>query len=301
MAKMRVKYKGEWIEVSSGGGSGDTLVEKLDTLPESIKDHNIVYVPGSVKKLTQPAYYKKGYELTLHDTRDEKFLTEFEDDTRKELAKTTLNNVEYSFVAKRSEDKTLIEYYIAKSDDLNTSLLDKNYNTWSSGLVLARLDSIKVDTDKEVSFKNETFTFGDEKPYEVEERNTSKLYLVDTDRFIEVGGGFAGSSGKDSYRLNTQISDYKTDLNDYDGRTLILGSKTEDQAITISMPPENFIGQSLTVRKSSPSDRAQTLTLIPDTNVRFTPPDGNVLRRQGSTVVLVYTGNGNFELIGELA
>lgn len=102
------------------------------------------------------------------------------------------------------------------------------------------------------------------------------------------------------YRINDQAEDYTTTSEDFDGVTLIRCLKETDQAITVTKPDESFKGNTLTIRKVG-WDETSTVTILPGDGVTLTPSDGNVLRRSGSTVGLLYVGNGVFDIFGELA
>lgn len=118
--------------------------------------------------------------------------------------------------------------------------------------------------------------------------------------------------GSNVYRINNQLDDYTTTEDDYDGRTIIRGIKSDvigadggtvtgDQSIVITKPSDDFIGYSVAIKKAGTSTNAATLTLVTGEGVTFNPADANVLRRPGSTAVLVYVGNGEFDIFGELA
>lgn len=101
-----------------------------------------------------------------------------------------------------------------------------------------------------------------------------------------------------AYRLVDKAQDYTLEAEDFDGRTIVRGTLDGDQVITVGRPPEAFKGKSVIVRKAA-GDIDTTLLLQAD-NVTFSPPDAVMLRRVGSTVTLMYTGDGNWDIYGEL-
>ena len=106
----------------------------------------------------------------------------------------------------------------------------------------------------------------------------------------------------DKFTIHTIIEDtYTLEDSDFDGNTLIrCTSENSAVNITIPSPPsENFIGSGITIRKSN-GNQNTLLNLIPSDGVTITPLDITPLRRIGSTVVLVYVGNGIYEAFGEL-
>ena len=102
------------------------------------------------------------------------------------------------------------------------------------------------------------------------------------------------------YRINNQSEDYTTTADDFDGATLIRCLKETDQVITVTKPEESFKGNTITIRKVG-FDETSTVTILPGDGVTLEPADGNVLRRSGSTVGLLYVGDGVFDIFGELA
>ena len=106
----------------------------------------------------------------------------------------------------------------------------------------------------------------------------------------------------DKFNIHTITEDiYTLEDSDFDGNTLVrCTSENSAVNITIPLPPsENFIGSGITIRKSN-GNQNTLLNLLPSDGVTITPLDITPLRRIGSTVVLVYVGNGMYEAFGEL-
>ena len=102
------------------------------------------------------------------------------------------------------------------------------------------------------------------------------------------------------FNIKTVSSGYRTTSSDFDGRTLIrVDGATQNANITVTKPTsESFIGLTLTIRKVSNNN--SSLTILPASNVTISPSDLTTLRREGSTVTLVYIGNGVYDAFGEL-
>lgn len=101
-----------------------------------------------------------------------------------------------------------------------------------------------------------------------------------------------------AYRLVDQAEDYTLLDADFDGRTIIRATKDGDQIIKIPRPPEAFKGKSVIVRKVAGG--VDTTLLLQEEGSTLSPPDATMLRRVGSTVTLMYTGDGNWDIYGEL-
>ena len=102
------------------------------------------------------------------------------------------------------------------------------------------------------------------------------------------------------YRINDQAEDYTTTADDFDGATLIRCLKETDQNITITKPNDSFKGNVLTIRKIGWDDTS-VVTLLAENGVTLLPADSTILRRSGSTVSLLYVGDGVFDVFGELS
>lgn len=105
---------------------------------------------------------------------------------------------------------------------------------------------------------------------------------------------------KIGYRINTQDDDYTLTGDDFNGRTIVRANKDGDQVITIPKPAnEDFVGKAIIVRKTKGA--AGTFTnLEAGAGVKLLPDDATPIRRVGSSVTLVYVGNGEYDLYGEL-
>lgn len=102
------------------------------------------------------------------------------------------------------------------------------------------------------------------------------------------------------FRINTQVDNYTTQSEDFDGNTIIRMDKDGNSTITLTAPPdEEFIGSSITIRKTN-GDQNTLLYLLPDTGVTINPLDVSPIRRNGGTVSLLYIGEGTYDAFGEL-
>ena len=101
------------------------------------------------------------------------------------------------------------------------------------------------------------------------------------------------------YTLKTENNHYTTQAEDFNGFTIIRANRNGDQTITITKPDDSFIGKALIVRKIS-GDVGTFVTLKAGDDVIISPADSTPLRRVGSSATLVYTGEGNWDVFGEL-
>ena len=101
------------------------------------------------------------------------------------------------------------------------------------------------------------------------------------------------------YTLKTENNHYTTQAEDFNGFTIIRANRSGDQTITLTKPNDSFIGKALIVRKSN-GDVGTFVTLKAGDNVTISPADSTPLRRVGSSATLVYTGEGNWDVFGEL-
>lgn len=102
------------------------------------------------------------------------------------------------------------------------------------------------------------------------------------------------------YRINTQGNHYTIQESDFDGRTIIRANRNSDQTITITKPPsESFIGKSVIVRKTN-GEAGTVVNLNTGDGVSILPVDSTPIRRNGSSVTLVYVGDGIYDVFGEL-
>lgn len=104
-------------------------------------------------------------------------------------------------------------------------------------------------------------------------------------------------SGK--YTINTQQDDYTTTSSDFDGNTIIRMNKNGTSTLTLTKPDESFIGSTLTVRKTN-GDQNSLLYISCASGVTISPGDISPIRRVGSTISLLYIGDGLFDAFGEL-
>ena len=101
------------------------------------------------------------------------------------------------------------------------------------------------------------------------------------------------------YTLKTEDNHYTTQAEDFNGFTIIRANRNGDQTITVTKPDDSFIGKALIVRKTN-GDVGTFVTLKAGDDVTISPADSTPLRRVGSSATLVYTGEGNWDVFGEL-
>ena len=102
------------------------------------------------------------------------------------------------------------------------------------------------------------------------------------------------------YRINTQAEDYTLVGDDFNGRTIVRADKAGDQTITIPKPTsEDFVGKAIIVRKTN-GTAGTFVNLVSGSAVSLLPKDATPVRRVGSSVTLVYVGNGVYDVFGEL-
>lgn len=102
------------------------------------------------------------------------------------------------------------------------------------------------------------------------------------------------------YRINTQADDYTLTGDDFNGRTIVRADKDGDQTITIPKPTsEDFVGKAIIVRKTN-GIAGTFVNLVAGSDVSLLPEDATPVRRVGSSVTLVYVGNGVYDVFGEL-
>ena len=102
------------------------------------------------------------------------------------------------------------------------------------------------------------------------------------------------------YRINTQDSNYTLVQDDFDGRTIVRMNSASNQTLTVIKPnSEEKIGTVVMVRRSN-GNAGTLLTLVAGKGVTLSPVDISPLRRIGSSVSLIYIGNGYWDVFGEL-
>lgn len=102
------------------------------------------------------------------------------------------------------------------------------------------------------------------------------------------------------YRINTQANDYTVNGDDFNGRTIIRAAKASDQSVSIPKPPsEDFVGKAIIIRKVA-GEAGTFVNLVAGSGVSLLPEDATPIRRVGSSVTLVYVGNGVYDVFGEL-
>lgn len=101
------------------------------------------------------------------------------------------------------------------------------------------------------------------------------------------------------YTLKTENNHYTTQAKDFNGFTIIRANRSGDQTIMLTKPDDSFIGKALIVRKTN-GDVGTFVTLKAGDGVTISPADSTPLRRVGSSATLVYTGEGNWDVFGEL-
>lgn len=119
-----------------------------------------------------------------------------------------------------------------------------------------------------------------------------------SDKWVHEQISVSGSSIP-KFRIKNVSSGYSTVNADFDGRTLLRVESSNNANITVTKPAsEDFVGLTLTIRKVSGD--SSSLTIKAGTNVTIIPNDLTTLRRIGSTVTLLYIGNGVYDAFGEL-
>lgn len=102
------------------------------------------------------------------------------------------------------------------------------------------------------------------------------------------------------YVINTQAEDYTLMQEDFNGYTIVNAVKDGDQTITIPKPAsEDAIGRAVVIHKGA-GEAGTLLYLETATGVELVARDITPLRRVGSSVCLIYLGNGKFLSLGEL-
>lgn len=102
------------------------------------------------------------------------------------------------------------------------------------------------------------------------------------------------------YRINTQDSNYTLVQDDFDGRTIVRMNSASNQTLTVIKPDsEEKIGTVVMARRSN-GNTGTLLTLVAGEGVTLSPVDISPLRRIGSSVSLIYIGNGHWDVFGEL-
>lgn len=102
------------------------------------------------------------------------------------------------------------------------------------------------------------------------------------------------------YRINTQDTNYTLVQDDFDGRTIVRMNSASNQTLTVIKPDsEEKIGTVVMVRRSN-GNTGTLLTLVAGEGVTLSPVDISPLRRIGSSVSLIYIGNGHWDVFGEI-
>ena len=102
------------------------------------------------------------------------------------------------------------------------------------------------------------------------------------------------------YRINTQDNNYTLVQDDFDGRTIVRMNSASNQTLTVIKPDnEEKIGTVVMVRRSN-GNAGTLLTLVAGKEVTLSPVDISPLRRIGSSVSMIYIGNGHWDVFGEL-
>lgn len=130
--------------------------------------------------------------------------------------------------------------------------------------------------------------------------DNSKVNVDMTDTINKLLQLLFGRIMNTGYRINTQGNHYTTQESDFDGRTIIRANRNADQTITITKPPsEDFIGKAIIVRKTN-GEAGTLVNLNSGDGVSILPEDSTPIRRSGSSVTLVYIGDGVYDAFGEL-
>lgn len=176
---------------------------------------------------------------------------------------------------------------------------NRNRNIFSESVLDAQV-SFNIDSRNTVYLQNAK----EGQLYLVKYKPNPPRLIGSGEDYVPSGGNgcnCSGESAPSAFRINNQCNDYTTLEEDFDGATIIRCCGDTDQAITITMPPnEEFIGKTLSIRKIE-FNETSTVTLIAGEGVSLNPADCNVLRRSGSSATLLYIGEGYFDVFCELA
>lgn len=217
-----------------------------------------------------------------------------------EPVEINLNNLQDVFITsgrlnnKKAGEETAFEILLNVNDGKNIPIPLTDLQNWV-------LEKLKGFTPNTANVNVSTINRGN-----VTNDNGWKLNLIKTDDSkIEIDlQEFFNSLKRDiyqtGYRLNTVDEDYVLSGEDFNGFTVIRANKDGIQNITVPKPTtESFIGKSITVRKTNGA-LGTYINLVAGDGVRFIPEDATPIRRIGSTVSLVYVGNGIYDVYGEL-
>lgn len=106
--------------------------------------------------------------------------------------------------------------------------------------------------------------------------------------------------GNTGYTIKTVDADYTIDQADIDNNTILRANADGDCTISVPVPTgANAIGKTITIRKTNGAVGTY-VTLAGTGGATLSPDDALLLRRVGSVATLVYTGNNNWDIFGEL-
>lgn len=199
--------------------------------------------------------------------------------------------------------------------DIDVSALkDQNTFVRSGSVVGTQLNLVRTD-GQTVSIDLSSLSVGKDSPFIVSgvfvERNggywldftrndNTKVNVDMTDIINKIIQTVFDMVMRMGYRINTQADDYTLTGDDFNGRTIVRANKAGDQTITIPKPSsEDFVGKAIIIRKTN-GIAGTFVTLKAGSDVSLLPEDATPVRRVGSSVTLVYVGNGVYDVFGEL-
>ena len=199
--------------------------------------------------------------------------------------------------------------------DIDVSALkDQNTFVHSGSVVGTQLNLVRTD-GQTVSIDLSSLSVGKDSPFIVSgvfvERNggywldftrndNTKVNVDMTDIINKIMQTVFDMVMRMGYHINTQADDYTLTGDDFNGRTIVRANKAGDQTITIPKPSsEDFVGKAIIIRKTN-GIAGTFVTLKAGSDVSLLPEDATPVRRVGSSVTLVYVGNGVYDVFGEL-
>lgn len=101
------------------------------------------------------------------------------------------------------------------------------------------------------------------------------------------------------YRMVTVGNDYELTSDDCNGNTIIRVNSTADTNlyIPINIADDTHIGVSLTIYNTQDF----IVDIVPKSEVTLIANDSSLLRRSGSAITLIYSGNNNWDMYGEIS
>ena len=265
----------DWLKIAAGGiQSGTLLIQTTDptqVIRITNKDGTIVDIDvSSLKDIhVNRGEIVNGNTIRLHRT----------DGTTVDIDISSLKDIHVNRGEIVNGDTIRLHRTDGEYVDINASGLVPNSPYIVSGVFVERNNGYWID-----------FTRNDKTEVNVDMTDIiNKIAQTVFDKVMKLG-----------YSINTQVDDYTLTADDFNGRTIIRAGKDGDQTITIPKPPsEDFIGKAITIRKTAGA-AGTFVTLATGAGVSISPDDVTPVRRVGSSVTLVYVGDGAYDVFGEL-